>query len=333
MMLADPRAPESRLIPLPALRKDERLGVLAEHHAAEQAAELEEHWRLLYVAMTRAEEALFIGGALGVGSKAEPPADSWFARLRGLFGTGEEIDDPIWGKRLQWGDAVREAGPLVGAPQLPLAEVLPPWLQRAPVAEPRPPRPLAPSALADEALADPPWPAGAGGLAARRGVLIHKLLERLPEVAHGARKAAGQAWLTRNGAEFSQSECEEMLASALAVLAHPDWSALFAPGSLAEVPITATLGEQVIAGTIDRLLVEEDRVLVVDYKTARRPPETLEQVPVAILRQLAAYCAALEKVWPDRVIEAALLYTAVPRLMPIPAQTIARHKRGLMATQ
>jgi ATP-dependent helicase/nuclease subunit A len=214
-----------------------------------------------------------------------------------------------------------------------LAEVLPPWLQRAPVAEPRPPRPLAPSALADEALADPPWPAGAGGLAARRGVLIHKLLERLPEVAHGARKAAGQAWLTRNGAEFSQSECEEMLASALAVLAHPDWSALFAPGSLAEVPITATLGEQVIAGTIDRLLVEEDRVLVVDYKTARRPPETLEQVPVAILRQLAAYCAALEKVWPDRVIEAALLYTAVPRLMPIPAQTIARHKRGLMATQ
>jgi ATP-dependent helicase/nuclease subunit A len=333
MLLPDPAAPETRAIPLPAPRKEERLGTLAAHHAAEQAAELEEHWRLLYVAMTRAEEALFIGGALGSRDKGEAPADSWYARLRGLFRSEEQVDDPIWTTRYPWGDPVQDAGPLVTARQLPLGEVVPPWLQRAPLAEPRPPRPLAPSALEAESLADPPTPRGSSGPAARRGVLIHKLLERLPDLDQAARTAAGEAWLARHAADFPAGERDEMLASALAVLAVPEWAGLFAPGSLAEVPITATLGTQVIAGTIDRLLVEEHRVLVVDYKTARRPPASLDEVPGPILRQMAAYCAALEKVWPGRAIEAALLYTAVPGLMPIPADVIARHKPGLVLAQ
>ena len=104
--------------------------MLADHIEAERAAELEEHWRLLYVAMTRAEEALFIGGALGSRDRGEPPADSWYARLRAMFPTGSEVEDPLWGARIDWGDAPQEAGPEVAAPELPLGDVLPPWLRR-----------------------------------------------------------------------------------------------------------------------------------------------------------------------------------------------------------
>ncbi len=180
---------------------------------------------------------------------------------------------------------------------------------------------------------DPPFPVGGGGPAARRGTLIHKLLERLPESRQARAASGGQAWLARNAPDLAQHERDEMLRGVLSVLDEPGWADLFAPGSLAEVPIVATLGEQVIAGSVDRLLVEAERVLVVDYKTARRPPERVEDVPRAILRQMAAYVAALEQIWPDRRVEAALLYTSAPRLIAIPDNVIAEHKAGLTSAQ
>ncbi|HEX4847872.1 MAG TPA: PD-(D/E)XK nuclease family protein, partial [Novosphingobium sp.] len=222
----------------------------------------------------------------------------------------------------------RPAGP--AALELPLP---PPWLSRAAPDEPRPPRPLAPSSLGEEQEADPPWPPGSGSGAARRGVLMHRLLERLPEVPAGERQAAAQAWLARMAGAFDAPARAEMVASALAVLEQKGWADLFGPGALAEVPIAATVGGQVIAGTIDRLLIGETTIRVVDFKTARRPPASLDQVPVAILRQMAAYAAALEVTYPGRKVEAALLYTQVPRLIAIPDDLLAVHKQALTRAQ
>ena len=120
-----------------------------------------------------------------------------------------------------------------------------------------------------------------------------------------------------------------MVAAALKVLDHTDWADLFAPGALAEVPIAATVGGQVVAGTIDRLLIEAERIRLVDFKTARRPPAGLDEVPVSILRQMAAYAAALEATYPGRTVQAALLYTQTPVLLEIPAELLAVHKQGL----
>ena len=120
-----------------------------------------------------------------------------------------------------------------------------------------------------------------------------------------------------------------MVASALAVLAEPAWADLFAPGALAEVPIAATVGGQVVVGAIDRMVLLPDRIRLIDFKTARRPPESLDAVPVAILRQMAAYAAALEAAYPGRRIEAALLYTQTPRLIALPDDLLAVHKQAL----
>jgi ATP-dependent helicase/nuclease subunit A len=110
------------------------------------------------------------------------------------------------------------------------------------------------------------------------------------------------------------------------VISHPDWAELFGPSALAEVPLAATVGGQVIAGTADRLLVEPDRVLVADFKTARRPPASLAQVPPSTVRQMAAYVAALAVIYPGRRIEAAVLYTQTPQLIPLPAELLAANK-------
>ena len=329
--LPEPDAPgqhgDARKIPLPSLRKEERVGRVAAEYAAAEVAEQQEHWRLLYVAMTRAEEALFIGGALGLREK-EPAENSWYAKLRALFESDAWLDDDIWQARLEWG---APAEPVAAAPleQLPLPEPVPAWLVAPPPAEPRPARPLAPSSLGDDVAPDPPFPPGAGAVAARRGVLVHKLLERLPEVASERRAEAARRWLGKNAADFVEDARAELVRSALAVIDHPDWRELFAAGGLAEVPIAALVGGQVVAGTIDRLLIAPDRIRFVDFKTARRPPASLAEVPLATLRQMAAYAAALEAAYPGRAVEAGVLYTAAPRLIELPATALAEHKRAL----
>lgn len=325
--LADPHDPR-RTIPLPGLRKDERAGRIAAEQARVELAEAQEHWRLLYVAMTRAEEALFIGGALASREK-EPAEGSWYARLRALFGANDWLEDPLWTARLEWGAQAPSVAVESAIADLPLPAPLPRWLYSPPVAEPRPSRPLAPSALGEDTSADPPWPPTAGMVAARRGILTHRLLERLPDVPEPERHAAGTRWLARNAAELDEADRAALLDSALAVIVHPDWAELFSSAGLAEVPIAALVGGQVVAGTIDRLLVEPQRIRIVDFKTARRPPASVEQVPVAILRQMAAYVAALEAAYPGRAVEAALLYTAVPRLLALPDDRLAPHKHAL----
>lgn len=319
-----------KTIPMPALRKSETVGVLAEAKAEAEIEEMQEHWRLLYVAMTRAEEALFIGGAL-TGREKAPNPDSWYARLEPLF-DGDWLEDDHWSAVKRHGGAPQVVAPPKQAVAGEL-DLLPPWLERPVAAEPRPPRPLSPSALGEDRAVDPPYPPGSGGAAARRGVLLHRLLERLPDVPPAERKSAAQAWLARAAAELAAPARAELADAALKVLDHKGWADLFAPGALAEVPIAATVGGQVVAGTIDRLLVLPDRIRLVDFKTARRPPASLDEVPVAILRQMAAYAAALEVTYPGRVIEAALLYTEVPMLLEIPPALLAAHKQALDLTQ
>jgi len=89
----------------------------------------------------------------------------------------------------------------------------------------------------------------------------------------------------------------------------------------------------VVAGTVDRLVVGPDRVRVVDFKTGRRAPATLADVPAYHLRQMAAYAAALAVIFPERTVEAALLYTAGPVLHPLPPELLAEHKPRLSAPE
>ena len=327
--LADPAAPDQRFIPLPGLRKEERVGRIAEAQALAERANEQEHWRLLYVAMTRAEEALFIGGALGVKEK-EPATGSWYARLRRMFAADEWTEDSLWGSRLDWGDAPAFPPRLEKPAELPLPEPLPVWMRAPVAAEPRPPRPLAPSSLGEDVTADPPFAPGTSAIAARRGVLVHKLLERLHAVPAGERYAAGARWLARNAPEIDTADCELYVSQAVAAIEHPDWAELFSADALAEVPIAALVGERVVAGTIDRLLIGKDRIRLVDFKTARRPPARLEDVPAAVLRQMATYAAALEATYPGRRVEAALLYTQTPQLIALPDEVLARHKQDLL---
>nr|WP_245804635.1 double-strand break repair helicase AddA [Erythrobacter tepidarius] len=323
-----------RKVPVPPLAKQEKAGrVSAAEEAARRSAQ-QEHWRLLYVALTRAEEALFIGGSLNkIEAKAGAPHDdSWYARLAPLF-EGEALADPVWGWRKEWG---QRAAPLEADDSADAGETLPDlpnWMTTPVGLEPRPPRPLVPSAAGEEGGAEPPLPVEAARDAARRGSLIHKLLERLPDVPAQEREKAAHRWLERQAGDLPAAARAEILGAALGVLDHPVFAAIFSGAALAEVPLAAIVDGVVVSGTADRLLIEEHAITVVDFKTTRRPPASPADIPRATLRQMAAYVAALEAIYPGREVRAGVLYTHVPVLFECDPQALAGHKQALHIPQ
>ena len=306
-----------------------RLGLVADEADALAATRRAEHWRLMYVALTRAEDLLFVGGALGVNDKGIAPEGSWHAAVeRAMIKTWDMAveDDPEWGAvRIHRAGTRAETDPPRRA--APPAAAVPDWARTPAPVEARPPRPLSPSAIAaDDVAHAPPGPAAAA--AARRGQLLHTLFERLPNVAPADRAAAATAWLARAAADLDAGARDRIATTALGIIADPAFADVFGPDSLAEAPIAATVGDIVIAGTVDRLLVTATRVRVVDFKTGASVPATAAEVAPYHLKQMAAYVAALRVIFPGRQVEAALLYTHAARLIELPDTVLAANAPG-----
>ena len=301
-------------------------GNLAAALDEQERRQAREHCRLLYVALTRAEDLMFIGGALGSRNK-EPPEDSWYAAIEaGLEALGaQDVEDRFWGGpalvHATGTPAPRQAAPPVDLVPQPAAS-LPGWVSAPAPQEARPPRPLSPSAIAADDVAAPPAGAGAKA-AARRGAALHALFERLPELEPARRRTVGEAFVR---AAVPEAEPLALVETAMAVLEDPRFAAVFSPDALAEAPIAALVGNSVIAGKVDRLLIAPDAVTLVDFKTGRRVPESADAVDVYHLRQMAAYVAALEAIFPGRTVTAALLFTEGPTLIELPAALLALHR-------
>jgi ATP-dependent helicase/nuclease subunit A len=265
-------------------------------------------------------------------------ADSWYGLVAaGLSGIAEAVDFDFsetieggWSGRGLRLRGLQEAPPPTAAAvrATPAAEEpLPAWASAAAIVEPSA-RPLAPSYGEDEESGPPAQsPLGTDdGMRFRRGLLIHRLLQTLPDLEPAARPAAAARYLARAGREVSDDGRAEIVAEALAVLDHPDFAPVFAPGSRAEVAVAGTVGTVAFSGQIDRLAVDAGNVLIVDYKSNRPPPATAERVSPVYLRQMAAYRALLRSIYPGMPVRCALLWTETPRLMPLPDTLLDRYE-------
>ncbi|MCB4820548.1 double-strand break repair helicase AddA [Roseicella aerolata] len=304
--------------------------------AADEAKRQQEENRLLYVALTRAEDRLLVCGW------GKEPGE-WYlhvaAGFRRMAGAAEApFDHARFGApaACDFGDAVlwqatcpQAVDPVPDAVAAAAGEAgpLPDWATR-----PAPPEAaevaIAPSALPGENETPAAAPHGEKdprGRRFRRGRVIHALLQHLPDRPEAERAEAARRFLARPGHGLTPEEQAETAAEVLGLIAAPEVAAAFAPGSLAEAPIAGRVGGQLVAGQVDRLVVTPDRVLVLDYKTNRPPPEHAEQVPPLYLRQMAAYRAVLRQAFPGRLVECALVWTYGARLMSLPGGLLDEH--------
>lgn len=296
-------------LPIWTVNKEFRTAKIEQAIVARRERVMAEYRRLLYVAMTRAEDRLYVGGWL---PKKKPPAGNWYELIAAA------LKGPLVG--LQAGPPKTEDE----APGRVEAEA-PDWALRSPPDEPVPPKPLAPSRQGDEpALRSPFDPRDE--MRFRRGQLLHRLLETLPELDKATRAEAGRRFLDRVAKDLEARLRVELLGEALAVLAQPDAAPLFAPGSRAEVALSGVIGSRVVSGQVDRLALRGDvEVLIVDYKTNRDPPASVEATPVVYLAQLAAYRACLRAIYPGRRVRCFLLWTVGARLVEVPESSLDAH--------
>ena len=144
-------------------------------------------------------------------------------------------------------------------------------------------------------------------------------------------KDAAKAFVAARGHDLPEALRQEIVSATLAIVQDPRFAPLFQPGSLGEVPIVARFPKGDLSGQIDRLVVSDDALLVLDYKTNRPPPQTPEDVAPAYVAQLAAYRAALRLMFPGRSLQAALVWTDGPKLMEIPSNLLDRAEHRILA--
>jgi ATP-dependent helicase/nuclease subunit A len=281
----------------------------------------EERRRLLYVAMTRAQSWLIVAAA----GRTDTP-ECWFNVVQAgmaAAGAGPLPDGTLRLAHGLWPDPEPAAARPVPAPVL-----LPDWAARPAPGADRPPGPLSPSGLGGAKVLPAETEPALEQAALRRGRLLHRLLEHLPARPAEQRHAAGSALLAQGEDACDAAEAAALTAQVLAILSDPRMAPLFAQG-LAEVPVTGRIGGRTFLGSIDRLVVTPTLVTALDFKSNRLVPDTPEGVPEGVLRQLGAYAALLEPLYPGRRVEVAILWTEGPRLMPLPRDLVmAALQRG-----
>ena len=318
-------------VPLWSPREEFDADIYAGLRDAAREGQEEEYRRLLYVALTRAEDRLYV---CGYQTRKKPAEDCWHKLVETSFPAtatalpfhvgGEPVVDDngaeLHARRHGYAqEAAHEKSEDRKAVNDALREPVPEWAFKPPAAEPEPSLPLAPSKPGEDEPAVKGPLAGDDDYRFRRGVLVHQILEILPTLQERDWDKALPFYLSRPALGLKEAEQAQLTGEILTVLRHPEFAPIFGAGSRAETPVVGIAGSnRVLSGQMDRLLVTDKEVLVVDYKTNRPPPARVEDVHIAYLKQMAAYRAVMQKIYPNRSVKCALLWTDGPTLMPLP---------------
>jgi ATP-dependent helicase/nuclease subunit A len=285
----------------------------------------EEYNRLLYVAMTRAKDRLYIGAAEGKHSIKD---HSWYQLVKNIICTdGQELPDDVFGTVWRFGSLPKPSGVFSGPHGQATTATVPDWIRKNPPAVAASDRWVAPSKLFQgeartaETFRSPLKTDDSNRYL--RGNLIHRLLQYLPDLPAGQRWEKAKQYLDVHGRDLSGDDKRQALEEIISILQDTRFAKVFSPNSQAEVPVVARIkladgSTFVLNGQIDRLAVDDNEVLIVDYKTNRPPPANLDGVNLQYINQLAAYRLALADLYPDQQIRAALLWTHNTTLMEIP---------------
>lgn len=274
--------------------------------------DFEEYRRLLYVAMTRAEERLYVCGHI---KKSKPADGNWYELIESAFRS--HPDHKVI--ETENGDMLRITDPRTKdqdrkkkdseAKTQRQSIPIPKWAHKKPDAEPYPSRPMAPSRPSGLQPAARSPLQEATEQKFQRGNITHKLLQLLPDLPRERRADAARHYLSLPAHDLSQAVQDSIFAETMAILDSPDYAFFFGADSLAEVPVTGFVNNLQISGQIDRLYITDTDIHILDYKTNRPPPKDPADIPDMYRQQLKAYRDIVANIYPDHKIHCYLLWT------------------------
>jgi ATP-dependent helicase/nuclease subunit A len=311
-------AAEGQSFPLWSPKADFDCALFREKRDTIYEKQIEEYYRLLYVALTRARDRLYILGHSKTGSAKD---SSWYALVQGAFSRLIGVKKDEESGKMSVSSLQEKEPEARSAPESSsLPEVsLPDWMRTSLESTANRPSILTPSHLLEEdnEAVFSPLESGESGRY-QRGLATHRLFQFLPDIPEDKREAAGKIWMDRYADFLPQTLRDEILAEVLRILRDPVFGDVFGPGSLAEVPVSGIQPDgSVMSGQIDRLIIQPDRILIVDFKTGRPSPQDEKDIPPAYRAQMQAYLDLIRRIYPQRLVFTALLWTDRPALMPL----------------
>lgn len=280
----------------------------------------QEYRRLMYVAMTRAEDRLYV---CGWQTQQDPAETSWYKMIESSvkeIGAAVAFDFSSisphgWqGKGFKYTCpqlVVLDDASVKTAPEKTIA--MPDWLKLKPAAEEISAGPVRPSGSVQMRFTPEDFD---------RGTVLHKLLQYLPDVPNQHRAQAGLQ-LLKTMSQVPQDQRYELVQDVMRVLQDERLKDIFSPQGRAEVPITGKIGGRVVSGQVDRLVVVNNEVIIVDYKTHRIAPTDVQKVPTIYLHQLATYKEILQRIYMHHTIRCILLWTHTLNVMEIPENKLS----------
>ena len=284
-------------------------------------SEQDESKRLLYVALTRARDRLYIGGYLNKRAKT-PPKGSWYQMIADELqedkNLGEDMGRPIW----SLGDE-QKAMPERKINEQPSVDPgpAPTWVGEKISQQEARENILAEKIFAPSTVASSSANAMSdrvdNGEAMLAGHISHSLFEHLPAVPEAQRAAAAQAYVARHGQSLALNMQEKIITNVLEIMADAQMAELFAPHSRAEAPIAGFLtrgdGTQMqFHGQIDRYVETDEAIYLVDFKTGSVPDA--DNIADAYVLQMAVYQALMQGVRGGKPIRCGLVWTQACRV-------------------
>ena len=307
--------------------RDETTSVAYEYA---QKIQTEEYRRLLYVAMTRAADRLYI---CGWENKNDPPEHCWYNLIKGsmidiaeptkcqfLANDSEGKDGMVL--RL---DSIQTEEPNIENKIIHnfLTSPPPSWAIELPPKETKILPRIVPSGSKQNNQTQSLIQNINDNIRFNRGNIIHHLMQWLPTLPFETREKAARKYLSKSYFQVPTEIINKILIETQEILQDEKFSDLFSSASIAEVPISGIVSgsdglKRVISGQIDRLLILNKSITVVDYKTDLYPPKSPKSVGPSYLRQMSAYRTLLKDAYPESIINCYLLWTETPHLMEIP---------------
>jgi ATP-dependent helicase/nuclease subunit A len=282
----------------------------------------EEDNRLLYVAMTRARDGLVIGGWEKPNGVRRLDGSDYALLSAAIKATKTAIENEdgtvsITAEQTAKIDDKREKEPKL-PPKKPVDDAAD-WLFRPAPMDDKSGRPIRPS---QPGLDHDPQSLAAGvakqnaqsrqiGLA--YGKLAHRLLEQLPATDAAVRRDRA-VQIAGQSRDVPDAMAASLIDKLLTLIDLPAFAPLFSKDALVEVPINGRLNGIGIAGQIDRLFIDDKRIILADFKTGQ-PRENA--IPRSYLHQMALYDGLLQKIYPGRDIECWLVWVDTLDYQPI----------------
>jgi ATP-dependent helicase/nuclease subunit A len=292
----------------------------------------QEYWRKLYVAMTRAEDELYVTGALTQNGKLE---GSWYEAIESALGdNAETIEDENGTSALVFPIARPQPVAVTGSSaQRPAPFV---WIEPAPLPAFAPPATTSPSRAYEAQASEPALATAAERVrdaetARKSGIALHALLQHLGKIDRGLWPNVIPRALEVLLPDMP-GEQARLAPKARSILERPEFARIFGPDSRAELPFLVDVirdGEPIrLSGRMDRLVVDDHSVLVIDYKSDALAPETADNVPPRYVTQLSLYALVASQLFPGRTVQAAILWTELESLMNLPSELLEQARRN-----